>query len=212
MAGLAGFFRRHADSGRLLRGLPAFSQRARGLATTFAGVLAVLAPTVGPIVGGWITETYSWHWLFLINVIPGLVCALVAPLSAAARSNATSAKHARSTCYRSSCWRLPRARSKSRLKEAPQRGWTSGLVLGLLALSRRASVGFVTRTLSGQLRSSISRRFGDRSFAIGCILSFVLGIGLFGSVYLMPVFLAFVRGHEALEIGTTMLVTGSRSC
>jgi DHA2 family multidrug resistance protein len=42
----------------------------------------------------------------------------------------------------------------------------------------------------------------------GCILSFVLGIGLFGSVYLMPVFLAFIRGHNALEIGMTMLVTG----
>ena len=50
--------------------------------------------------------------------------------------------------------------------------------------------------------------FADRSFAIGCVLSFVLGIGLFGSVYLMPVFLAFVRGHNALEIGAIMLVTG----
>jgi MFS transporter, DHA2 family, multidrug resistance protein len=48
-----------------------FPQRCQGVATTVAGVLAVLAPTVGPIIGGWITETYSWHWLFLINVAPG---------------------------------------------------------------------------------------------------------------------------------------------
>ncbi len=48
------------------------------MATTLAGVLAVLAPTVGPIVGGWLTERYSWHWLFLINVLPGLIAALVA--------------------------------------------------------------------------------------------------------------------------------------
>jgi DHA2 family multidrug resistance protein len=47
-----------------------------------------------------------------------------------------------------------------------------------------------------------------RSFAIGCALSFCLGAGLFGSVYLMPVFLAFVRGRDAFEIGTIMLVTG----
>ncbi len=40
------------------------------------------------------------------------------------------------------------------------------------------------------------------------VLSFCLGVGLFGSVYLMPVFLAFVRGHDAFEIGTIMLVTG----
>ena len=50
----------------------------QGVATTFAGVLAVLAPTVGPVVGGWITETYSWHWLFLINVAPGIVAAVLA--------------------------------------------------------------------------------------------------------------------------------------
>jgi DHA2 family multidrug resistance protein len=48
-----------------------------------------------------------------------------------------------------------------------------------------------------------------RPFAIGCALSFCFGIGLFGAVYLMPVFLAFVRNHDAFEIGTVMLVTGA---
>jgi DHA2 family multidrug resistance protein len=47
-----------------------------------------------------------------------------------------------------------------------------------------------------------------RSFAAGCVLSFCLGVGLFGSVYLMPIFLAFVRRHDAFEIGAIMLVTG----
>ena len=49
----------------------------------------------------------------------------------------------------------------------------------------------------------------DRNFALGSALSFILGIGLYGSVYLMPVFLAYVRGHGALEIGEIMLVTGA---
>src|SRR5664279_1310789 len=53
-----------------------FPIRYQGIATTLAGIMAVLAPTVGPIVGGWITETYSWHWLFLINVVPGILSAL----------------------------------------------------------------------------------------------------------------------------------------
>jgi len=52
------------------------------------------------------------------------------------------------------------------------------------------------------------RCFADRNFAIGCLLSFVLGFGLFGSIYLMPFFLGLVRGHNALEIGEIMLVTG----
>ncbi len=53
------------------------------------------------------------------------------------------------------------------------------------------------------------RVFADRRFALGCLLSFVLGIGLYGSVYLMPVFLAFVRAHDALEIGHIMVITGA---
>jgi hypothetical protein len=54
---------------------------------------------------------------------------------------------------------------------------------------------------------STVRRCG--SFAIGCALSFCLGVGLFGAVYLMPVFLAYVRQHDALQIGSIMLVTGA---
>ena len=81
-------------------------------------------------------------------------------------------------------------------------------VVVLLALSMASSVGFARRTLQATAPIVDLSTFADRRFAIGCILSFVLGIGLFGSVYLMPVFLAFVRGHNALEIGAIMLVTG----
>ena len=94
------------------------------------------------------------------------------------------------------------------LKEAPDRGWTAGLVMGLLALCVVSGAGFVTRTLRAGNPIVDLGSFADRDFTIGCVLSFVLGIGLFGSVYLMPVYLAFVRYHDALEIGTIMLVTG----
>jgi DHA2 family multidrug resistance protein len=67
---------------------------------------------------------------------------------------------------------------------------------------------FVRRTLRASHPVVDLGAFADRNFTIGCVLSFVLGIGLFGSVYLMPVFLAFVRSHNALEIGMIMLVTG----
>src|SRR5262245_39662188 len=55
-----------------------FPPRQQALPTTFAGLLAVLAPTLGPVVGGWITDSYSWHWLFLINVVPGVAAVIVA--------------------------------------------------------------------------------------------------------------------------------------
>src|ERR1700742_4515195 len=52
-----------------------FPDKQRVLATTIAGTFAVIAPTIGPAVGGYLTETYSWHWIFLVNILPGLVVA-----------------------------------------------------------------------------------------------------------------------------------------
>src|SRR6185312_10914692 len=94
------------------------------------------------------------------------------------------------------------------LKQAPQRGWLSMQCAGVLLASAVGLVLFLRRSLRAPhpvLRLVALKR---RSFALGCALSFCLGVGLFGSVYLMPVFLAFVRGHVAFEIGTIMLVTG----
>jgi MFS transporter, DHA2 family, multidrug resistance protein len=179
----------------------------QGLATTFAGVLAVLAPTVGPIVGGWITETYSWHWLFLINVAPGIISAIVAGILLP-KEPMRLGEARRLDVLSLALLAIALAALEVALKEAPTRGWTSGLVAGLLALSFASAFSFVRRTLNASRPIVSLATFADRSFAIGCVLSFVLGIGLFGSVYLMPVFLAFVRGHNALEIGAIMLVTG----
>ncbi|WP_426438217.1 DHA2 family efflux MFS transporter permease subunit [Bradyrhizobium genosp. P] len=184
-----------------------FPPRLHAVATMIGGVVAVLAPSVGPVVGGWITQTWSWPWLFLINVIPGLIAASVAPFLLP-----------REATHLGELWKLDRsafvllavalASFEIGLKEAPQRGWLSltclslliGSIVGMAVLIRRTS-----RALHPIARLSTFRR---PSFAIGCALSFCLGIGLYGSVYLMPVFLGFVRRHDALEIGTVMLVTG----
>jgi MFS transporter, DHA2 family, multidrug resistance protein len=179
----------------------------QGVATMVAGVLAVLAPTVGPVVGGWITETYSWHWLFLINIAPGIISATVAgvllPKKAIQRQEMKALDLPSLALIALALTAL-----EIGLKEAPQRGWTSGLVAGLLLLTLAGMSGFIARTLRATHPVVDLGAFADRNFTVGCLLSFVLGIGLFGSVYLMPVFLAFVRGHNALEIGTIMLVTG----
>lgn len=184
-----------------------FPLHRQGVATTLAGVLAVLAPTVGPVVGGWITQTYSWHWLFLINVLPGILAASFAAVTLP-RDRPNLALMWSIDAVALVFLALALATLEIALKEAPKRGWTAGFVLGLLALAVLSGVSFIRRSLASAQAVVDLRSFADRNFAVGCILSFVLGIGLFGSVYLMPVFLAFVRGQNALQIGMVMLVTG----
>src|SRR5665213_2880508 len=184
-----------------------FPLRLQGVATTIAGVLAVLAPTVGPIVGGWITETYTWHWLFLINVAPGVLASIGAVVLLPAEP--TDFRQAsRLDVISLALMAIALAALEIALKEAPERGWRSALVVGLLALCLVCGALFVRRTARAANPVVELRTLASRNFAIGCFLSFVLGIGLYGTVYLMPVFLASVRAHDALEIGEIMLVTG----
>ena len=184
-----------------------FPHRLHVVATTIGGVVAVLAPTVGPVVGGWITETWSWPWLFLINVIPGLIVTSVTPFLLP-RQGTDFAELAKLDSGSLVLLAAALAGLEIGLKEAPHHGWLSSTCIVLLAGSAVGLGFFVHRSLGGGhpvVRLATLRR---RSFAVGCALSFCLGVGLFGSVYLMPVFLAFVRRHDAFEIGAIMLVTG----
>ncbi len=179
----------------------------QALATTIAGVLAVLAPTVGPIVGGWITDTYSWHWLFLINALPGLLAACLGLLTLPAEA-ARPSELRRVDGAGLALMAMALASLVVALKEAPSRGWLSAVVLGLLMFSALSFGLFVSRSLRVPYPVVNLRTLGDVGFATGCALSFVLGIGLFGSVYMMPVFLAKVHGLNAFDLGQVMLVTG----
>ncbi len=184
-----------------------FPVRQHPLATTMAGIMAVLAPTVGPVVGGWITGTWSWHWLFLINVAPGIIAAVATPLLLP-RTQPRSGDLFTLDGISLALIATALASFEIGLKQAPQDGWLSARCAPLFASSAAATIIFAIRTLRAAHPLIDLSTFQTRSFAIGCALSFCLGIGLFGSVYLMPVFLAYVRHHDAFEIGTIMLVTG----
>ncbi|MGL4527349.1 MAG: DHA2 family efflux MFS transporter permease subunit [Aestuariivirga sp.] len=184
-----------------------FPVNRQGLATSIAGVIAVLAPTLGPSIGGWVTEAWSWHWLFLINLLPG-IAAVVAVFFLLPRRTVAWSELRRLDIVSLLLLAVALAALEIGLKEAPESGWLSGITLALLALSVISTVSFVGRSLRGVHPIVDLKLFRDRNFSIACLLSFLLGIGLFGSVYLMPVFLAFVRDHGALQIGLIMLVTG----
>ncbi len=185
-----------------------FPEKKQALATAIAGSFAMLAPTLGPFVGGWITENLSWHWLFLINVAPGLLAALV--VASWVRIDAPDWK----SLWRTDVLTLGLAvvsltALELTLKESPRLGWASAASHGLAAVTLISGVFFVRRCLSVPEPLVEIRAFGSRDFAIGAWFSFILGMALFGAVYLMPLFLGLVRGHGPLAIGTIMMVTGA---
>ncbi|MDX2223400.1 MAG: DHA2 family efflux MFS transporter permease subunit [Rhodospirillaceae bacterium] len=185
-----------------------FPPRLQSVATVIGGGFAMLAPTVGPFIGGWITETLSWHWLFLINLAPGVAAAAVVALTiridkpnfAWARRLDLAALGLVTVCL---------GTLELTLKEAPKWGWSAPLSLLLAAVCATTGVGLVVRSLRRPEPLIDLRAFADRTFAVGAWYSFMLGFALFGSVYLLPLFLGLIRGLGPFEIGTVMIVTGA---
>jgi DHA2 family multidrug resistance protein len=185
-----------------------FPARSHPIAGTIAGIVAVLAPTVGPVVGGWITHYYSWPWLFLVNVVPGVIAAVATPfLLPRGRPRLNQVKNFDAISL--ALMAVALASLEIGLKQAPQSGWFSAVCLGLFALCAVATALFAVRTLKAARPVVELATLKVRPFSVGCALSFCLGVGLFGAVYLLPVFLAYVRHHDALQIGSIMLVTGA---
>jgi DHA2 family multidrug resistance protein len=176
--------------------------------TMVAGLMAMIAPTLGPTVGGFITDFYSWHWLFYINVVPGIVVALLVAWSV--RVDRPHWRSFSSVDLAS----LPLLAAflgslEVILKEAPHRGWGDGQILLLIACCAACGATVIWRCLHQPHPLIDLRAFRDRNFTIGCCYSFVLGVGLYGATFLLPVFLGVVRYYEALEIGLLMMVTGA---
>ncbi len=173
------------------------------LATAIGGILAVLAPTLGPITGGWLTEHYSWHWLFLINLVPGILSVIAGAMSLP--RTRINTKLLRELDWLSLiAFGVALALLIIGLKEAPNQGWFSAIVMGSFAASALLTA-FAIRRPNPAVMFALLR---DRGLAFGCMLSFLLGFILFSAVYVLPVFLAFVRGHGPLDIGYITLAMG----
>jgi len=180
----------------------------RVLATTIAGTLAVLAPTVGPAVGGYLTETFSWHWIFLVNVIPGIIVSvLVIGFVSLGQPDLRALRridHASIVLGAVFLGTL-----ELLLKEAPKRDWHGVFVYTVGGICAGSALLALWRCFRAQWPVVHLRLFRQRSFALGCALSFIFGMGLYGSVYLISIFLGAVRGHTPLEIGEIMIVSGA---
>ncbi|HUO54946.1 MAG TPA: DHA2 family efflux MFS transporter permease subunit, partial [Rhodoblastus sp.] len=172
------------------------------------GLVATLAPTIGPTVGGYLTDLFSWRWLFLINIGPGILVTLATWLLVDFdRPDLLLVKNFDWIGLVSMAFFL--GALEYLLEEGPARNWfDDGRIVWAAALSASGALVFFARVFRAPNPIVDLRAFADRNFWTGSLASFVLGVGLYGLTYLYPIYLARVRGFSALQIGETMFVTG----
>jgi DHA2 family multidrug resistance protein len=185
-----------------------FPRSRMGLITPLIGLVATLAPTIGPTIGGYLTDTLSWHWLFFINIGPGLVVTFVTFwLIDFDKPNLKLFEHFDWSGLLFMAAFL--GALEYVLEEGPRNDWFGDeTVLACAWVSGLAAMAFFVRVLTAREPIVDLRAFANRNFALGSLFSFVLGIGLYGLTYLYPLYLAQIRGYNALMIGETMFVSG----
>jgi DHA2 family multidrug resistance protein len=186
-----------------------FSGAKRTQISVLIGLTATLAPTIGPTLGGWLTDQFSWHWLFLINVPVGALVAI-------AVWNWLDIDKPDWSLRRSFdliglvLMALFLGNMEYVLEEGERWDWFSDPTIAWSGVVCAVSaVLFFWRMLTRPDPLVELRAYRNMNFAFGSLFSFVLGIGLYGSVYLVPLFLARVRGYDSLQIGETMFITGA---
>jgi DHA2 family multidrug resistance protein len=185
-----------------------FNGQQRVIAAATIGAISSLAPTLGPTVGGWITDHYSWHWLFFINLAPGIFVAIVVPMLVKFdKPNYALLKDADYSGI--VLMALFLGCLEYTLEEGPRWGWFGDDTIRLTAwVSALAGVAFIWRSLTAARPVVDLRALKHRNFALGSFFSFVTGIGIFATIYLTPQFLGRVRGFSALDIGLAVFSTG----
>jgi DHA2 family multidrug resistance protein len=185
-----------------------FPKKSQAPVMAVVGLTVTLAPTIGPTVGGYLTDLFSWHWLFLVNIVPGTVATLLAwNLVDFDEPDFDLLKHfdyiglASMAIFLGSLEYL--------LEEGASDNWFESTEIRLFALFTLVGGGvFFYRALTRKVPLVDLSAFRDRNFAVGSLFTFILGIGLYGLTYLYPLYLARVRNYNALEIGETVFVTG----
>lgn len=185
-----------------------FSGNQRVIAAATVGAISSLAPTLGPTVGGWITDHYSWHWLFFVNLVPGIFVAVVVPILV--RVDKPNLSLLRGADYIGMVlMALCLGCLEYTLEEGERWDWFSDDTIRTTAwIAALAGVGFIWRNLTHPQPIVDFSALKIRNFGLGSLFSFVSGIAIFATIYLTPLFLGRVRGFSALQIGLAVFSTG----
>lgn len=189
-------------------GFVLFQGKKQALIPAILGVVATLAPTLGPTLGGWITNALSWHWLFFINIVPGVLITVLVPIYARVDEADPSVLRGFDP------WGIPLLALflgglEYVLEEGPRWDWFEDSAnCWVAAASATAALFFFYNSFTHPRPVVDLRIFRSGRFAMGCLFQFVLGVGVFSSIYLIPQYLAGVQDYRSLDIGKAVFVTG----
>src|SRR5256714_1255626 len=188
--------------------MEALPQEKRGKAVAFWALGIVVAPMLGPVLGGWITDSYSWRWLFYINLPVGALAITMALLFI------HDPPYIRQEGRRVDYWgigflALGIGALQVLLDKGQEEDWfASHFIVVLAILAVAGLVCFLIRELMTRDPVVHLSVFKIRTYSTGVFLMTVLGFVLYGSIVLIPVWLQTLMGYSAVEAGKAMLPRG----
>ncbi|QYJ97266.1 DHA2 family efflux MFS transporter permease subunit [Shewanella alkalitolerans] len=191
---------------RLILELLPEEKRATGMA--LFGVTATFAPSIGPTLGGWLTEQFSWHYLFYINIPPGLL--VMAMLAYGLRPQAIDWDKLKNADYSGIVtMALGMGCLEVVLEEGNRKDWFGSELIQNLAIVAAINIALFVFI---QLRKSSPlvnlRLLGQRDFALSTLAYFLLGMALFSAIYMIPLYLSQIHDYSPLEIGEVIMWMG----
>jgi MFS transporter, DHA2 family, multidrug resistance protein len=189
-------------------GFAMFDEKQRAIIPALLGMVSVLAPTLGPSVGGWITDALGWRWVFYINVVPGVLVTFFAiRLIRVDRPNWMMLRNIDWTHLAAMAIFL--GGLEYVLEEGGTGDWFADKDVAIAGwLTFVGFLLFLERSLYSKLPVVSLRPFRKPTFIFACVFNLVIGFGLYAGTYLVPLFLGRVQGYNAGEIGATVFIAG----
>jgi DHA2 family multidrug resistance protein len=189
----------------------AFPVGKRGMAMAIYGMSVVAAPAIGPTLGGWITDNFSWHWVFLINVPVGIVLVVLARMliqdpQALQDARKARLKDAFEIDYLGfALIAIGLGALQIVLDKGQQEDWfESPFILWTSIGSAVALVGAVVWEWQHRHPVVNLRLVLDRNFSVGLVLMFMLGFVLMGSTLLLPLMSQTLLGYTPTLAGEVL--------
>ncbi len=188
--------------------LETFPSESRGKAMAFWGLGIVVAPIIGPVLGGWLTDNTSWRWVFYINVPVGLLALLLIQLYIHDPSYLRRAK-AKIDYWGLGFLALGVGALQIVLDKGQEDDWfSSDLITALGVAAAVGLIAFIIRELMTSTPIVDLRALKNRTYATGVLLMTVMGFGLYGSLVLVPIFLQSLLRYPAYQAGFAMAPRG----